>query len=309
MSSSTSTSVTTARTVAATATNFLGGSAAANDDCGCNDYSLLTANTGIRTVTTANGNLDGSGTTVTVFTAGGANGSIVRSITIKSIQPTLQGMVRLFIANADSSVITLYKEVQIPIVPQAPSQAVPAPQYIMYETVLCGDIKLNDGFSIIATTQNTQSFNIIVEGLDISYPSTLPGSCCNFKQTAANTGVNTVSLANTALDGSGTNFSTVFTVGSRANGSLIKAITIKAMQSTHEGAVRIFLSPSGTPAWTLLHEVYIPQTTQSGFDPSFKHVIPANFNLQEGYQIGVTTQIAESFSVTVEAEDWTYPIS
>lgn len=226
---------------------------------------------------------------------------------IKAIQPTLQGMVRLFIANADASIITLYKEVSIPIQPNAPSVPVPTPQYIMYEMKLSGDLKLNSGFSVLATTQLAQSFNIVVEGLDWVYPETLPDVCCNFEQDKANTGIGIVSAANPNLDGTGT-IVTILQAGGSANGTLVKNVTIKALQSTHEGAVRIFVSPDGT-TWTLLQEIYVPQTIQSAFDPSFKQTIDVNFNLESGYYIGASTQIAESFAVTIEAEDWSYPIS
>ena len=280
-------------------------------DCGCNDYSLQVANTGIGAVTVANPNLDGTGTTVSVFTArdGGKGGYIIKSITIKAIQPALQGMIRIFISNNVSKVITLYKEVVVPIVPQAASVPVPTPQYIMFETVLCGDLKLNPGFSLLAATQNAQSFNVIVEGLDWGYPVTLPGTCCNFEQDAANTGVGVVSVANANLNGTGaiiTIFQAGATLTATAAGALIKAITIKALQSTHEGAVRIFVSPDGT-AWTLMQEAWIPQTTQSGFDPSFKAVLNENLHIPSGYQLGVTTQISQSFAVTVEGDSWIYP--
>ena len=117
-----------------------------------------------------------------------------------------------------------------------------------------------------------------------------------------------IKVGNRELNGSGT-INTIFTANSAAKGALIKSITIKAQQSTHEGAVRLFISPGGTPAWKLLHEVWIPQTTQSAFDPSFKCVIPANLNLQAGYLIGASTEFDESYSITVEGEDWGYPIS
>ena len=311
--SSTATTMTTAKLVGA----------GDSSECGCNDYSYQTANTGIKTATVANPNLiiDVAATTtyVTVYTAAsglGADGSTIKSVIIKSIpdnfpfQGSLQGMVRLFISNGKTA--TLYKEVPIPVVPQTPTLSLPIPQYTTFETILLGDLKLSPGFSLLATTQNAQPFNIIVEGLDWTYPNPdLVGVCCNFEQEAANTGIGTVSVANTAIDGSGT-IATIFQAGATlgtgaANGSSIKTITIKALQSTHEGIVRLFVSPDGS-TWTLMQEIWIPQTTQSAFEPSFKQIIAANYNLKAGYYIGASTQNAEGFAITIDAEDWIYPV-
>lgn len=61
----------------------------------CQDYSLLTANTGIGDIRNANPFLDGSGNTTTILTAG-ANGTLIKSVIIKAAQATTTGMVRLF---------------------------------------------------------------------------------------------------------------------------------------------------------------------------------------------------------------------
>jgi hypothetical protein len=218
-------------------------------------------------------------------------------------------MVRLFISD-NKGTVTLYKEVCIPIVPQVAAVPLPTPQYLTFETVLLGDLKLSPGYSILASTQNAQAFNVIVEGLDWTYPSTLPDTCCNFEQDAANTGNAKVSTANTNIDGTGT-VATIFKGGatiSNAYGSLIKNITIKALQSTHEGVIRLFVSPTGDAnSWKLMQEVWIPQTTQSAYEPSYKQVLTPNFTLEAGYFMGASTQNAESFAITVEGEDWVYP--
>ncbi len=274
----------------------------------CNDYSLLTANTGLGTVSAANPLLNGTGNTVSVITANGDNGTIIKSITIKAIQQVTQGMIRLFVQSDDMTpVITLYKEVPIPIQPQAPAVPIPTPKYIMYETVLVGDLKLQSGYSLIASTQNAESFNIIVDGLDVAYPSPPPAVCCNFEQDDAATGVGTVSLGNTTLDGSDTTgLVNIFGADSGQNGATIKSVTIKALQSTHEGTVRLWVY-DGTDYY-LMQEIWIPQTTQSAFEPSFKQVVNMNFNLAPGYIIAATTDISESFAITIEATNWSYPI-
>ena len=173
--------------------------------------------------------------------------------------------------------------------------------------VLTGDLTLLAGYKLYASTQNAEGFNVIVQGLDWAYPGTLPGSCCNYKQETANTGLGTATTANANTDGSG-NIATVFTASAAtSNGSMVKAITIKALQSTNEGMVRLFISPNGS-TFSLIKEINIPQTEQSGFEPSFKLVLNDHYILPAGFTLGVSTQLTQKFAVTVEGTDWDYPI-
>ena len=268
-----------------------------------NDYSLLTANTKFKTISVANNNLDGTGTTSSILTSGGDNGTIIKSVIIKAIQATTVGMVRLFIANSGASIVTLYKEVPIPIMPQAPAVPMPTPHYTHFEIAIDGGLKLEKDFSIVASTQNAEEFNVIVEGLDFAYPGTIPDTCCNFQQDAAATGIHKIATANT--------IASIFTADSGSNGATITAITIKALQSTQPGTVSLYLTDNtgGTPTWFLMQEISIPQTDQSSSVPSFKQVLTMNYNLQAGYSIGAATDIAQAFAITIEATNWTYPIS
>lgn len=275
----------------------------------CNDYSLLTANTGIARINAANPSLIGTGNMTTVFTAG-MLGAIVKSIIIKATHPVTTGMVRLFIQKQNPTTTVLFKEVPVQVTPVLLSTPTPNPVLPMFEITLLGSIEIQTGYSLVATTQIDNSFVIIVEGLNWEYPVQLPADCCNFKQVSAVTGVGVVSTANPNLDGSGS-IVPIFAASSVGNskGTLIKNITIKALQSTSiNGMIRVFLSADGGATFSLMREVPVPQTTQSGFDPSFKQVIEMNFNLQAGHIIGVSTQNSESFGVTVEAESWSYPI-
>ena len=273
---------------------------------GCNDYSLLIANTAITTISTANNNLDGTGSVAAVFTAGG-KGSIIKTITIKAKGPVTQGMVRLYVGSGSASSISLYKEVPVQTTPMLANTPTPAPYLQTFEMTLTGDLNLLAGYKLYASTQNAEAFNIIVQGLDWSYPSVLPSVCCNFKQETANTGIGTATTANSNTDGSG-NIATVFTASAgSSNGSMVKAITIKALQSTNEGMLRIFISPNGT-TYSLMKEINIPQTVQSGFEPSYKLVLTDNYILPPNYTLGVSTQLTQKFAVTVEGTDWDYPI-
>ncbi|GAA4467026.1 hypothetical protein GCM10023093_22110 [Nemorincola caseinilytica] len=272
----------------------------------CQDYSLQTANTGIDTVSSANPALNGTGNTVSILTAGGI-GATIRSVSIKAIAPVTAGMVRLFIKKGTA--IILYKEVPVPVTPVLQATPTPTPLLPMFETVLTGDLKLAAGDELVASTQTKNAFNIFVEGLDWVYPEDLPTDCCNFRQVTAETGMILIDKANPNLDGSGT-IDPVFTASATANGSHIKSITIKALQSTSiNGAIRIFISNDGGTSFYLMKEVMVPQTTQSAYEPSYKQVIDMDYYLAPGYVIGVTTQNAEAFGITVESEAWSYPIS
>jgi hypothetical protein len=272
---------------------------------GCSkDYSLLTANTGIATPAT-NPALDGTGNSATVLTAG-ANGTIIRSVIIKATEPITTGMVRLFIGNGTDTI--LYKEVPVQVTPVLTNTPTPTPVLPMYEVTLNGDLKLESGHTLKVTTQVANSFVVIAEGLDWEYPSTLPNECCNYKQTNAVTGLGILATANPNLDGSG-NIVPVLTAGTGPNGILIKNITIKALGSTSiNGMIRLFISSDSGTTYNLMREIEVPQTTQSAYEPSWKQVLDMQYNLNEGYIIGASTQNAEKFGVTVEAEEWSYPI-
>ena len=274
----------------------------------CNDYSLLTAHTGIATVATANPGQDGLGNTQTVVTAGAVNGVIVKNIYIKALEQTLTGMVHLFIVETVGATTTyvLCKEIPIPTMPMAASVPIPAPKYTMYEAKLEGGMRLTNGQSLIASTQNKGKINIIAEAFDWVYPNTLPTVCCNFKQIAANTGIGNINQANTALDGSGA-IVTVLKVGGLVNGSTIKRITIKAQQSTQEDTIRLFIG-ANTASFALLQEISVPVTTQSATDVSFKFILDLDFCLAPGFILGAATDIGQTYSITVDSADWTYPI-
>ena len=135
------------------------------------------------------------------------------------------------------------------------------------------------------------------------------GSCCNFKQESANVGVATASVANTNLNGTGA-IVPIYQAGAGMSGSFIKCITVKALQSTNPGMIRLFISPpGGSPQYILFQEKMVVETTQSSFDASMKFQLEQNFNIPADYIIGASTQIGQSFAFTVEGWDWTYPIS
>ncbi len=226
------------------------------------DYSQLTANTGIQTISSANSNLDGTGEMEQVLVAGGS-GTIIKSITIKSVPEdsslywSLQGMVRLFIQNADASITTLYKEIPIPAVPVMNPVSLPTPIFSSFETVITGDLKLKAGYSLFASTQVANTFNIIAEGLDYAYPGTPPTECCTLVKEVANTGINSISTG-TGYSYDGTDAVNIFKADASTKGAVIKAITIKAQGSTHEGMVRLYISTDGSN-YTLMRKYTYPK--------------------------------------------------
>ncbi len=260
-----------------------------------------TANTGLVQITAQNTSLTGSGTVGTdiynVIT-GAANGTLIRSITVKSIATTSEGMVRLFVYDGTNT--RLLNEIHIPA--NAPTATNPAFEY----TWNC-DIKLKSGYIIRATTQTGDDFNIIAEGLDWAYyGSGVRPESTNY---TANTGMVLATTADSALDSPSTNVYTVITAGASASGwkgLKIESITIKAIVTTTMGMVRLFLY-NGTNT-RLFAEIPVPAITQSSTEPTFERKITlGNFNLKADWVIKATIANSESISIIAEGNDWKYP--
>ncbi len=130
-----------------------------NDQNTINERAIYTANTGIVLISTANGELNGSGTLGTVLTAAN-NGTLIKTISINSISDTTEGMVRLFVY--DSTSTKLIEEFQIP--PSKKSGTYPS-----YKVSYDVNYNLKSGYVLKASTQNAESFIVIAEGLDWGY--------------------------------------------------------------------------------------------------------------------------------------------
>jgi hypothetical protein len=256
----------------------------------------FTANTGMVSISTANSNLDGTGTLGTVLTAA-SNGTDIKSITIKSTVTTTEGMVRLFLDDGNGN-IRLIEEVHV--YPNTVSATNPA-----FEFSFDCDYKLKSGWILKAATQNAENFNIIAEGLNWAYyTAAVRPESTNY---TANNGAVVISTANSNRDGTGS-LGTVITAGASATykGCKIESLTIKATGNTTTGTVRLFLY-DGTNT-KLLTELRIPAVTQTSTEPAFEQTIDlGNFHLQAGWLIKASTENAESFAVSAEANDWKYP--
>lgn len=121
-----------------------------------------TPKVGIVNISTANTNRDGTGTIGTVFTAG-AGGSRIDKISIQARATTTSGMIRLFIH--DGSTSFLFKEV--PVIAITPAASVPAFQYSLSQEIdAVLPIVLPTGYSLRASTEKAENFNIIASGGD-----------------------------------------------------------------------------------------------------------------------------------------------
>ena len=122
-----------------------------------------TSQTGIAVISTANANLDGSGS-MAILIAGRDNGLSVNSITIKAITDTTQGMIRIFLSKDNGSTKQLFKEIAIPATTK--SDVVPALQMTLYL-----DLVVADGIEVYVSTEVAETFIIIADATTWLYPA------------------------------------------------------------------------------------------------------------------------------------------
>lgn len=120
-------------------------------------------------------------------------------------------------------------------------------------------------------------------------------------QYTANTGLTTVSTANSNLNGSGA-LSTVLIAAS--NGTLIKTVNIKGQGNSARGMIRLFVY-NGTSSY-LLKEIDVYPIAQSSINKSFETRVALNFILKSGYILKASTQNAETYVVTAEGMNLGY---
>lgn len=112
-----------------------------------------TARTATTSVSTANTNRNGTGTIATVFTAG-SSGSRIDDIYIVATGTTTAGVVRLFVNDGTTS--WLWQEIIVPAI--TPSTTV----QVFSSALLEQGLILANGFSLRASTQIAETFNILV---------------------------------------------------------------------------------------------------------------------------------------------------
>lgn len=260
------------------------------------------ANTGFVTISTANSNLDGSGTTALLLTAG-SNGTLIKSIIIKAQTNTQQGMVRFFLKNASNNNYNIILEVPIPIVTKSSRDC-------SFHVTIPFNYSMMTGDKLYVSTQVADTFNVIAEGLNWTNPTNAaPSENLNVYTEAS--GAEVVSTANSNLDGTGT-LVQIFQCGAAAsyNGCELTSIIIKAQGTTTPGMIRLFLANSDGSSKTLFAEVIVPDCTQNSLNQSFTHQVIASGSLAltGGLKIYASTQNSETFSIIIAGANWLYQV-
>ena len=111
-------------------------------------------------LTAANPNLDGTGTTVDLIT-GVAGDTEIRQIQIKATGNTTAGMIRLFIKKSTGS-NRLYREIPVSLV--TPTGSVSSWE----SSVVLVGVRLGLGDKLIGSTQNAETFNVIIFATDLA---------------------------------------------------------------------------------------------------------------------------------------------
>lgn len=117
---------------------------------------LSTIRTEVGQISTANTNRDGTGSITSIFTAG-ASGSKVLTIEIKAVSTTTAGMIRIYLN--DGVNIRLWQEVNV-------SAITPSTTVQTFYGRVAPDFILESGYTVSASTNNAETFNIIITGGD-----------------------------------------------------------------------------------------------------------------------------------------------
>lgn len=254
------------------------------------------AKTGIAQISTANSNLDGTGTIATVLTAN-SNGTLIKSVLIKATGDTSKGMIRFFIYDGTNT--RLFFEVEVPEINQDSADTK------SFETQVILDFKLEVEYQLRVSTENADTFNVFAEGMDWSYYA--PRVQADMTELVAANGIVEISTANSNLDGSGT-LGTLITAGTSATykGMSLRSITVKAESKPGTGMIRFFINDGETSY--LFTELYVPDHGRSGVDESYERTVTFDdqLDIQSNYLVKVSTQAADIFDVSCDATNWNY---
>src|SRR4051812_14982104 len=115
-----------------------------------------TANTGLVQFAHANTSLTGGTVGTDIFTVitGASNGTLIKTVTIKSTTTPTQGMVRLFIYDGTNK--RLYMEIEVDPIKQAATDP-------SFSKTVVLDFVLKSGYSLLASAQVADTFNVIAE--------------------------------------------------------------------------------------------------------------------------------------------------
>lgn len=128
-----------------------------------NPQYAATPKVGIAQISVANTARDGTGTIGTVFTAG-ANGGRIDSVNIKATGTTTAGMIRLFMHDGTNS--RLLTEVPVMAITAAATSPTFEAQLNANTMSQLLPIVVPTGYSLRASTNNAEQFNIVAMGGD-----------------------------------------------------------------------------------------------------------------------------------------------
>ena len=257
-------------------------------------------NMGVVTISTANSNLDGTGT-VEQLISGASNGTYIKRLIIKAQGDTTLGMIRVFFSKTGTKK-RLFLEVPVPEVNRDSDTPT-------FEAVIWLGMRLEPENYLYVSTENAESFNVFAEGLHWSYYATSVRQDTT-QLTAVNGLVNSIA-ANTSLSGSGSH-TEIYAAGSSAEfkGSSVKTITIKADGTiSNENMVRLFYGDGSNKY--LFKEIIMPKTPYpaASLDPPYiEEVIEFedDFDIPADKSIYATIQSNDDFVITTEGTDWNY---
>ena len=113
---------------------------------------------GVGALSTANTNTNGSGTLVTVMSAG-SSGTKINEILVQASSTVTAGMVRIFVFDGTTN----YLFDEFPVTATIPSSSSAA--YRLYKVY--DNLVLPSGYSVKASTSNAESFNVMIWGADL----------------------------------------------------------------------------------------------------------------------------------------------
>lgn len=127
----------------------------------------LSSMMGIGQVNTANTNMDGTGAVVPICTGSATYGTVITSITVKARGNTTPGMVRIFIEDLSSNRF-LFEEFPVYANDINTNYGI-IDSFSSTLVFPMGSLKLPAGWQLLASTQNSEVFNVIAEGFDQDY--------------------------------------------------------------------------------------------------------------------------------------------
>lgn len=254
------------------------------------------AQTDIVTISVANSNLDGTGTVYQLCPTPSSNGSLIKNIFIKATGATRKGMIRFFVKTG--GVFYLLREVPVEEISVSSITS-------SFELTLPMNFCLDVNSEIYVSTETGDVFNIICERLDWSYySSSVRTDTTNY---SVNWKFGYLDTANPNRDGTGT-IVQIYTSGSSGSyiGTSITSITIKAIENTTIGMVRLYITNS--MGSYLFKEINIPTQTFSSINPRFERTISFenNLDIQTDLELSASTENSELFDVSVTGNDYKY---